>query len=100
MEMKLLPVLCATLLATAALTQFDSSAFAKEAKKFEGTTQGTAGTSGGGPTPGEERFFCGDHTDTPRCCRRNGGYWVSLGAGDPGGCNFCGYSSRTGNSPN
>jgi len=44
-------------------------------------------------TPNEaERIFCGDHTDTPRCCRVNGGYWVSLGAGDPGGCNFHGYN--------
>ena len=41
-----------------------------------------------------DRIFCGDHTDTPRCCRHNGGYWVSLGAGDPGGCNFYYYYYR------
>lgn len=43
-----------------------------------------------------DRIFCGDHTDTPRCCRHNGGYWVSLGAGDPGGCNFYYYYYRVG----
>lgn len=39
-----------------------------------------------------DRIFCGDHTDTPRCCRRGGGYWVDLG--DGGGCNFYGYNYR------
>jgi hypothetical protein len=39
-----------------------------------------------------DRIFCRDHTDTPRCCRHGGGYWVDLG--DGGGCNFYGYNYR------
>jgi hypothetical protein len=56
----------------------------------EATTVKSSKVTQGDDTSG--RIFCGDNTDTPRCCRRNGGYWVNLG--DGGGCNFYGYNYR------